>query len=70
MDKLYPDLGHYLEEETTVAIAGASMRPAIFSRPVPAPRSSSSPSSKAVKRPPQRLATAGLPDNNEPPPSG
>jgi hypothetical protein len=57
MDRLYPGLGHHLEEETTVAIDGQIHETAYFQPIPPAAKSSSSQNLKAVKRPPQRPAT-------------
>jgi hypothetical protein len=51
MDRLYPGLGEHLEEETTVAIDGATTRPPISSRSAKAARSSSFPSSKGDSHP-------------------
>jgi hypothetical protein len=48
-DKLYPGLGHHLEEETPSRSTARSTRPPISSRSARAARSSSSPSSKAAR---------------------
>ena len=49
-DRLYPGLGHHLDEETTVAIDCAIRETAYFSTDSPrAAKSSSSPSSKEVR---------------------
>jgi hypothetical protein len=60
MDRLYPGLGHHLEEETTVAIDGQIHEPAYFQpiRPdcevffIPKLGSDSARNSKALRPPP------------------